>query len=643
MSSYVEEIGERLNRFERTFERSLSDASVLKRKVLNVLSDVRVHKTPMRVPKRFKKEAKKIEEIINDVNNRLYQERREYIRQQRLEKGYEDKFVVIIGGMVKRGKSTFSNCLAKFFEQGTGRPVKRFVLKQPTTSVPLSDAQIGGEVYAPWAKDALGKYHKIYETLKSNDFRLTGEIIQDLRAQGIREVEVGVEGGVKEVPIGAFETDVMEATVEIQGFESGRLVVFDSPGLASGNKFAVQRAKELWKIADLGIYFTSGDQPLNNDDIEIFNSLIKDNAFIIFCVNKCDSYEEDEVDGKIIKEWKYDKKTFEKQKTFIESEIKKAGLDNILINRKIVGISSLICKNSLENGKPINIAIKQGHIDDILRVLSDTLLSEGVRLKERAPKRRAIKIVDDLLSYLENEVSHEFLISKNALIGAIERLDISEYEGILRERLTSLLEQKVAKAQYRAEKGGEARLYVSKRDVMNALSVVQKKLNEDYQINLQKAIDLVPNMQARFEVRWGERIKKIKEKLGRTQTGTTVGDIGGAAAGAAAGAVFGPLGALVGAAIGGLIGSAIGEAFDEDKVEEFTQTYKVREGDNFEEEEQRIKRQMNAFIERVLKKAQDDLNTIKRLIAGHVEETEKELDEKIKQLKSIKEEVINEP
>ncbi|WP_457561931.1 dynamin family protein [Caminibacter pacificus] len=125
-----------------------------------------------------------------------------------------------------------------------------------------------------------------------------------------------------------FKTDNLECTSEIQGFELDALAWIDTPGLLSVTKQNEELAKKYINAADFIIFPTSSDSPLQNEEIKELKELQKYNKKFSIVITKSDYVEEDEVDGEIVDIF-YNKpeEIRKQQEEYVINRLKEEGID----------------------------------------------------------------------------------------------------------------------------------------------------------------------------------------------------------------------------------------------------------------------------------------------------------------------------
>lgn len=187
------------------------------------------------------------ETSINETKNKIIIWAKNIEEQNNKEKfrdELKDKFIVIIFGKVKAGKSTLGNFIAS---QSTLEEKAKFFMY-----------------------DEAGKEKKV-------------EKLEEIDEDG-------------------FKTDNLECTSSIQGFNLGGLSWIDTPGLGSMTKENGELAKSYIELADYIIFPTSSANVLLNEEIVQIKELIEQNKNLTVCITRSDTKEtRKDNNGKLIK------------------------------------------------------------------------------------------------------------------------------------------------------------------------------------------------------------------------------------------------------------------------------------------------------------------------------------------------------
>jgi len=189
---------------------------------------------------------KELNEVISNIKNNFAfainswkEEINKLVAEHEFSEYLKNKFIVIVYGKVKAGKSTLGNFVAN--------------------------------------NDITKKLNK-----KAKFFVYEGN-----NKKNIKKLE-------------EFKTDNLECTNVIQGFELDSLAWIDTPGLLSITKQNEVLAKKYINAADFIIFPTSSDAPMQKSEINELKELQKFNKKFHIVITKSDSVKEGEVGGKII-------------------------------------------------------------------------------------------------------------------------------------------------------------------------------------------------------------------------------------------------------------------------------------------------------------------------------------------------------
>jgi len=657
----LNEISAKLDNFEQSLNKSIDRAEGFRKELVALFENFKYEHPFDNVPKRFEKTLGDAKNIVNEINKKVSDKKIEYIQQERLIDKLRDYFLIAVVGRVKMGKSTLCNALADLFNRGLGKKSDFFVLNEPTQELDINELNDTISIYPVWAKKELSHYGVLYELLKESNFKITPEIQKEFNKLGVKKIKIQASGEPEEEKINSFETDILECTLAIQGVRIGKICLLDAPGLSSGNPYSRERAKDLWSSADLLIFLTNNDIPLQATDLQLIREFgLEKRGSILFCVTKCDKYEEDEVDGKIVKKYSFNAQDLESQKRFIIQEIKKAGLEEILVNPNIVGLSAKIY-NDLKNESLIK-ALEESRFNEFLKVLIDTLSSDGLKRKSLKPIERIISVTNKLIkdldtSNLENLITKFETEEKKEVKNLIESFDKR-----LIEEVNLLKKEKLKNAEAMTNEKGEYDIAITKSDWEKLIRKVKKSFSDDLLEHILKELNIPGDISEKLLVKFGVEEEKIRKKIGRSNTGEVIGVSGGglvgteigaivadvvagAEAGAEAGAAGGPVGIVLGVVIGGLIGSLIGSAigsfFDEDEYTTETISRKVRKGDNFKEVEEKIDESISQTLKNLELSYHKEIETILKIVENYLKTTLKELNERKMNIEKIKSKIQN--
>ena len=587
---YLNEIGTLLAHFEGDFEKSLKKGEELKRQMLKILEPFPKSQIPSNLSGTCKQILGEAFNHVGRLNAELEKWQRDYVRQSKLAKRFEDKFLVVLVGRVKQGKTTLCDCLATIFEKGLGRPVERFRLDEPTEEVPVEKAE-GKEIYAAYLHDLLDPMrreggsldiHILWEKLKSKGFVLDHEAVTKLIGLGISKVHIACEGDYIERKIEKFEISVLEVP-KMQGFVSGGLCVLDAPGLASGNDFSRRRARGMWLASDMAVYLCSQDTPLQATDLD----LLKEHAgsterSIIFVISKCDHYYEDEEDGMVVSKWEFGRDAYNKQKAWVRQVLIEKGLEHLFVESEVLGVSSMLFKVALEKGGSGSLekAMAQGRYDDFMKRLLTALKSEGLRRKTQAPLERAKVIAEEIIDHCEKNIE-EIKRHRDEKIPQLQQKGSRAVENFSKkalEHLTILAERRFAEAKKRVSPERVASVEIESDEFRRVFQECARDAAQEFNQEIQCTMSelRLPNVRGSLKEHWKKVVRRERRKVGRTRTGRVAGGV----IGGLVGSFFGPWWAPI---VTCVIGEVVGSGFDSDEYVTATRKTNVRVGDNFDE------------------------------------------------------------
>ncbi len=270
-----------------------------------------------------------------------------------------DKFVVIVFGKVKAGKSSLGNFIAEH---------------------KLSKQEIKFFKY-----DIAGKKQDIKKLEEIDDSK-------------------------------GFAVNNLECTVEIQGFNLGRMVWIDTPGLGSMTKENGQLTKDYIQSADYIIYPTSSAHPFQQDEKASLEELLTQKKAVSIFITKSDTVEEDEHNGKLIK--KTVNKTADRragQEKQVKEEIKKFIKDQGYIEpENVISLSVHTAKEALKNKD--SKEFHNSNVEKFYMQFTEIVKTKANKLKAEAPLKR-------LQSFVENElINSKQELSTSQLKQEVEKL-----------------------------------------------------------------------------------------------------------------------------------------------------------------------------------------------------------------------------
>lgn len=583
----LDQIRCRFTAFESELDKRLKEAETLRDDLYHALRPLKECSPPDHLPSHLSETADKVAKLVNQLNEFCMDQQRKWVQRQRLIKPFSNDFLLVLVGRVKMGKTSLCECLADIIERGLARKVERFRIDEPTYEIPLEEAK-GKEIYAPHLHDCLKhsrnkEFSLLWERLKSQGFVITHESLESLRSLNIRRVRIAKEGDYNIQHIERFEIDLLEVP-KMQGFRSGKLCVLDAPGLASNNKFAKARARDLWSASDMAVFLTCTDTPLQYTDLELLRAHIPyQDRSIVFLISKCDHYFEDEEGGKVIRGYRFDEEALKKQSVFIKKMLEEQGLAGILAEKEITGVSSKLYQDATRNRQgrmAVENGIIEGHFQQFLERLLEALSQEGLRRKTSAPLIRVIEVAQHVSERITDtirtidELRNRTLSKENEEVNKI----IQEFKRRTKEKLVTCLDNSIADAKEKVKKDRKASIIMGEKEIRDIIQRCAIEVNSIYGEKVISDLSKIAVSSIGGELmEYWKKIKKIKkEKIGHTRTGSGIGGMGGGMAGLL---LFGPLGGIIGSLLGGLCGSL----FDDDVYVEVPVITDVREGNNFEQ------------------------------------------------------------
>ena len=261
----------------------------------------------------------------------------------------KDKFIVIIFGKVKAGKSTLGNFIAT---QSTLKEKAKF----------FSYDEVGNK-----------KESKKLEEIDEND---------------------------------GFKTDNLECTSSIQGFYLGGLAWIDTPGLGSMTEENGQLAKDYINSADYIIFPTSSAQVLLDEELEQVKELIEQNKHLTICITRSDDTErKKDKDGKSIKDENGNIKRFIVNKNSegrkLQEDSAKKRLSEKINDDNIDEIFSISVMCSKEGIKTDNQELfDKSNIEIFYKKMLDIVESKAEYLKSNTP-------FENLKAFIDNKIIGE--------------------------------------------------------------------------------------------------------------------------------------------------------------------------------------------------------------------------------------------
>lgn len=323
------------------------------------------------------------ETSINETKNKIIIWAKNIEEQNNKEKfrdELKDKFIVIIFGKVKAGKSTLGNFIAS---QSTLEEKAKFFMY-----------------------DEAGKEKKV-------------EKLEEIDEDG-------------------FKTDNLECTSSIQGFNLGGLSWIDTPGLGSMTKENGELAKSYIELADYIIFPTSSANVLLNEEIVQIKELIEQNKNLTVCITRSDTKEtRKDSNGKLIKNEDGSIKRFnvnkvkeirELQENDANKRLKEELGDKAKLIEDIFSLSVYCAKDGLETND--NELFDNSNIEKFYEKMLDIVEKKASYLKTNAPKQNLIAYINNSIignlnsAYTLNSIKNDFKKVLDELALLNENLDL---------------------------------------------------------------------------------------------------------------------------------------------------------------------------------------------------------------------------
>jgi predicted GTPase len=258
---------------------------------------------------------------------------------QKFRSDFDDKFLIIIYGKVKAGKSTLGNFIANEFKSKTGTAVEFF------------------------------QYDKAGQERDSAKFEESDE--------------------------SEFATKIVECTSTIQGFKADGLAWIDTPGLGSMTDVNGAKAKEYIEKADLVIFPLSSDSPGRQTDLIEIEEIIKNKGKnVLVVITKSDTTEDDEENGEIVKKlMPKSEQNRRDQEGHIKDEIAKLqARSEGLIKSDVLSISVKLAAENIDGS----------NLEQFFALLADVVKNDGVELKAKEPLNRLKAFKGRLLNEIDD-------------------------------------------------------------------------------------------------------------------------------------------------------------------------------------------------------------------------------------------------
>lgn len=340
-------------------------------KISNTLSNFSKEISSITIDKSLKENNKELYELfenslmdaLNKINSWI-KSIEEQNNKEKFRDELKDKFIVIIFGKVKAGKSTLGNFIAS---QSTLKEKAKFFMY-----------------------DEAGREKKV-------------EKLEEIDEDG-------------------FKTDNLECTSSIQGFNLGGLSWIDTPGLGSMTKANGELAKNYIELADYIIFPTSSANVLLNEEIIQIKELLEQNKSLTVCITRSDIKEtRKDNNGKLIKNEEGSIKRFnvnknietrELQENDANKRLKEELGDKANLIEDIFSLSVYCAKDGLETNN--NELYKNSNIENFYKKMLDIIQKKANYLKTNAPKQNLIAYIDNSIIgntnsiYSLNSIKNDF-------------------------------------------------------------------------------------------------------------------------------------------------------------------------------------------------------------------------------------------
>ena len=404
-----------------------------------------------------------------------------------------------------------------------------------------------------------------------------------LQGQELQYFKYNKDTGQKQM-IDGFEVKSTECTSEIQGFNLSGLTFIDTPGLGSMTTEYGNLAKEFVKSADLIIFPYPSDSPGRQSDNNELKELVDNGQSFIIIITKSDVCEEDEVDGKLVKNWQNkDIPTRKAQEGYVLNEVSKQSCDNLKC-KDIISISTYVAQNAIKSGNKNDLYASK--LPYLFEKITEIIKKDSVKLKINSPKEKLKTFIKNCIgNSMDNH--NEFSIYKIKQKFMTLSNDIIKKQKNFQEKRNSIL----LLIQNDIDPNIRAIIDKSSGNLNELKDKIQHKVQEIVQLHLKKSIceilnDFGNKLEKEFPIEINEDEITIKDKTetivyNNSHKKAGVGATLGALAGMAAATFFsGGLALIAGAAFsffGSAAGNGIAESIDSKRVEE------IVTGNNIEE------------------------------------------------------------
>lgn len=187
-----------------------------------------------------------------------------------------------------------------------------------------------------------------------------------------------------------FEVDATECTSRIQGARLGRgLCWVDSPGLASMTEENGALARRYVDAADLILFVTNSDSPMERSDMEVLEQLgVQEQRLVAVVLTRSDQrvHEYDEAAGALracLRPLAPEDRAA--QEKYVRAEIDKLGASAALGKREILSLSAHLATEALTTGA--EHAWVDSGLARFCDLIREALISDAAVLKAQAPVR----------------------------------------------------------------------------------------------------------------------------------------------------------------------------------------------------------------------------------------------------------------
>ncbi len=216
---------------------------------------------------------------------------------------------------------------------------------------------------------------------------------------------------LEEVEENGFATKITECTTSIQGFKLGSLAWIDTPGLGSITGKNGQLARDYIQSADYIIFPTSSDSVLQKDEKDSLEELFSQNKQVSIVITKSDdTYEDEDENGELVRvpinKSKENRKGQEESANATVSAILKGKNRSSLLG-DILSISTLTAKNGLkENDREL---FEGSNIPEFYRTVTEVIKTKASNLKKEAPLNRLKSFIkNDILKVISTNMQPNF-------------------------------------------------------------------------------------------------------------------------------------------------------------------------------------------------------------------------------------------